>query len=611
MTDPQLQLRRQQVRSLWTRCTPVGGTLLASAKKVHSNEGVNLTAPCGAAGYTRRVRPHRRVHCMSCSRLKAKVEELFALSVRSTVVTAVLALVPALARAQELAITNAHVVDVVRGRILPGQTVLVSGNRIRQIGDALHVSVPVGARVIEGTGKYLMPGLLDMHAHVHHSGRPTEIDMPLFIANGVTGVRVMRADCETSDEHHCLEAHRDWQERIEAGTLLGPRLLALASWAVGGDEEITSSMPAFFKASTAVEGRELARYFKNRGVDFIKVYTGIPREGYLGLAEEARKLSLPFAGHQPAALSLIEISNAGQASVEHAVLFLRDCFPGADSVRRGLLRLSATDLRRRRVDDYDPQICAPIFDTFKRNSTWYVPTHLTRKMDAFADDSAYRNDPRLKYVPRAQRIRWNDDANGMVKSDTSRAGRRSFLDFYRKGLAITGQAFRAGVPIMLGTDAGDTYVFPGFSVHDELEELVLAGLTPAEALQAATYRGAEFLGRTQDLGSVEEGRLADLVLLDANPLERIGNTRRIHAVIFNGLLLERARLDALLARVETAAQSHPLSGPRLIIIGLGILASLLIFFAIRHARAARIRERRRDKESPRQTHWVSGPGGRV
>jgi hypothetical protein len=550
---------------------------------------------------------------MSCSRLKAKIEELFALSVRSTVVTAVLALVPALARAQELAITNVHVVDVVRGRILPEQTVVIVVNRIRTVDHFARVSVPAGARVIQGASRYLMPGLLDMHTHLDHSGRPTEIELPLFIANGVTGIRVMRADCRRPDprDFACLGAHRDWQRQIEAGMLVGPRLLALASWAVGDADEVTGSMPSFFKATTAADGRELARYFKNRGVDFIKVGSGIPREGYLGLAEEARKLALPFAGHQPTALSSIEISNAGQASVEHAVLFLRECFPGADSVRGGLLRLSARDLRRRRLDEYDPQICAPIFDTFKRNNTWFVPTHLTRKMDAFADDSAYRNDPRLTYVPRTQRIRWNDDANGMVRSDTSRAGRRSFMDFYRKGLAITGQAFRAGVPIMLGTDAGDTYVFPGFSVHDELEELVLAGLTPAEALKAATYRGAEYLGRTQELGSVEEGRLADLVLLDANPLERIGYTRRIQAVIFNGLPLERARLDTLLARAETAAESHPFSGRRLIMVGLAILASLLIFLAIRHARAARIRQRRGDKESPQQPHWVSGPSGRA
>jgi hypothetical protein len=530
---------------------------------------------------------------------------MFAMSVRSPVVAAVLALVPALGRAQELSITNVHVVDVVRGRILPQQTVLISGNRIRQVDNAPHVSVPAGARVIDGAGKYLMPGLLDMHAHLHLSGRPTEIDMPLFIANGVTGVRVMSAefmiaDClNPSDE--CLEAHRDWQRGIEAGRLLGPRLLALGSWAVGGDEEVTRSMPAFFSAATAADGRELARYFKNRGVDFIKVYSDIPREGYLGLAEEARKVALPFAGHQPTALSAIEISNAGQASVEHAVLFLRECFPGADSVRRGLLRLSATDLRRRRVDEYDPQICAPIFDTFKRNSTWYVPTHLTRKMDAFADDSTYRNDPRLRYVPRVQRMRWHDDANGMVRSDTSRAGRRSFMDFYRKGLELTGQAFRAGVPIMLGTDAGDTYVIPGFSVHDELEELVLAGLTPAEALKAATYRGAEYLGRTQELGSVEQGRLADLVLLDGNPLQRIGETRRIHAVIFNGLLLERARLDTLLARVETVAESHPSYRRLLIVGGLGILALLLIFLASRRARATRTQRTRPGQEVPAPT----------
>ena len=175
-------------------------------------------------------------------------------------------------------------------------------------------------------------------------------------------------------------------------------------------------------------------------------------------------------------------------------------------------------------------------------------------MDAFADDSAYRNDPRLRFIPTAQRFRWNADASGMVRSDSSPAGRKSFMDVYRKGLELTAAAHRAGVPIMLGTDAGDSFVFPGSSVHDELEELVAAGLSPADALKAATWSGAEFLGRTADLGSVRAGAFADLVLLDANPLDDIRAVRRIHAVIMNGRYLDRSTLDTLLAAVETAAK---------------------------------------------------------
>jgi imidazolonepropionase-like amidohydrolase len=244
-------------------------------------------------------------------------------------------------------------------------------------------------------------------------------------------------------------------------------------------------------------------------------------------------------------------------SVEHARVFLFNCYAGAEEFRRAGSRAMSTALLRRMVDGYDPAACAAVFRAFVRNGTWYVPTHLTRKMDAFADDSAYRHDPRAKYVPQAQWTRWNRDADGMVRADTSRAGRRAFMDFYTKGREITGAAHLAGVGVLLGTDAGDSFIFPGSSAHEELAELVAAGLSPAEALGAGTWRAAEFLGRTADFGAVARGKVADLVLLDADPLTDITNTRRIRAVMLGGHYLDRAALDALLAGAERAAAGMP------------------------------------------------------
>ena len=205
------------------------------------------------------------------------------------------------------------------------------------------------------------------------------------------------------------------------------------------------------------------------------------------------------------------------------------------------------------VDEFDPKICQHVFSTFVRNETWYVPTHLTRKMEAFADDPTFRADSRSKYIPRARWKAWSEDADGMVKEDPSPEGRKAMKDFYTKGLEITGMARKANVKIMVGTDSVDTYVFPGFAVHDELQELVKAELTPAEALKAATWNGAEFLGRTSDSGSVETGKLADIILLDANPLENIRNTAKIAAVVVNGRYLDRAALDQLLRDAEAGA----------------------------------------------------------
>jgi hypothetical protein len=206
------------------------------------------------------------------------------------------------------------------------------------------------------------------------------------------------------------------------------------------------------------------------------------------------------------------------------------------------------------IDEYDPARCAEVFRTFARNRTYITPTHGTRKMDAFADDSAYRRDARMRYIPLLTQRAWLADADGMVAGDSSPAGRKAFLDFYRRGLTLTHDAYRAGVPMMVGTDAGDSFVFPGSSMHDELQELVTAGLSPAEALRAATLSGAEYLGRADDLGTVQPGRLADLALLDADPLADVANVGRIRAVILNGRVFERGALDSMLASVETAAR---------------------------------------------------------
>ena len=447
----------------------------------------------------------------------------------------------------EVAITRVTVVDVERGRLIPNQDVLIKGDRIVAVTAASRPAA--GVRTISGTGLYVIPGLWDMHAHLELRTHRAE-QLSLFVAHGVTGIRVMSTPMQPGS----LAPFRALQEQLALGAVMGPRLLALASFPVNGAAGIPAAAPAFFKATTQEEGKQLAQYLKQAGYDFIKVYNNVSREGYLGMAEEARKLDLPLGGHEPTSLTAIELSNAGQRSIEHSRIFLFNCFPGADSMRKGVLQGSGTVQRRRTVDEYDPKACAEVFRTFVRNDTYITPTHVTRRMDAFAGDSAYRNDARMKYIPLRVQMAWKADANGMVAQDSSPAGRRSFMDFYMKGLTLTNAAYRAGVPVMLGTDAGDSFVFPGASVHDELGELVKAGLTPAEALRAATLSGAKFLGRTTDFGTVQAGRFADLVLLEANPLTDVANNRRIRAVVRGGQVYERAALDSMLAAVEVAVR---------------------------------------------------------
>jgi len=450
----------------------------------------------------------------------------------------------------DLAIRNVNLIDVQAGVVRPAHTVLVTGDRIVAVDAASALASHAATRTIDGVGQYLMPGLWDMHVHLRGNGTPTWITtdwmLPLTFAFGVTGVRDMNGDCEQPSQGPvCLAALQQLRADVEAGTQVGPRILAISSFPID---------PPFDYVMKPEQAKGVMEALAARGVDLIKIYNRLTPEGLRMIADEARRLNMPIAGHVPLRVTAAEASDAGFRSIEHARDFLFDCFPGSAEFRRTTRSVEPPmALRRAMVEQHDPTLCAQTFAILVRNRTWYVPTHVTRRMDALAADSAFRNDPRSRFVPKFVWDDWNRDADRMMALDSS-VGRTAMRGFYRKGLELTGAAHRAGVRVVLGTDAGDSYVFPGSAVHDELGELVSAGLTPAQALRSATLDAAEFLRVEQQYGSVMSGKRADLLLLSANPLADIGHTRRISAVIFGGVVSDRARLDSLLRAVETAVQ---------------------------------------------------------
>lgn len=459
------------------------------------------------------------------------------------------------------AIVGVTVIDVAAGGALEERTVLLADGRIASIepassapDSALAALRAAGIRVIDGRGRYLIPGLWDMHVHLRHPIAP-ELLMPQFIAHGVTGVRDMASDCDGAEESTadrvCIDRMLEWRRRIEAGELLGPRLPALSSFPLN---------PPWDYEVAEAEARSLVGRLAGRGVEWIKLYYRLSPEAFGWIVDEASKLGLRTGGHLPLRMTAIEASEAGLGSLEHARDFLFDCFPGSAGFR-GTTRSQnpPMELMRAMVDEHDRACAEETFTAFVRNGTWYVPTHVTRRMDAYADDPEFRDDPRRVYIPAEAWESWQADADRMVALDSTPDGRRVMRRFYEEGLAITGRAHEAGVSIVLGTDAGDTYVFPGSGAHDELGELVKAGLTPAEALAAATVRAAEFLGLEEEHGTVDVGKVADLVLLGSDPLRDIAATRDIQMVIFRGLTLDRADLDGMLARVEEgiAAMDRP------------------------------------------------------
>jgi len=443
-----------------------------------------------------------------------------------------------------IAITHVSVIDVASGATRPDNTVLVTGNRITYAGPAASAKIPSGATVVDGRGKFLIPGLWDMHVH-GFVWVFSEFAGPLMIANGVTGARDMGWYIDTTLR---------WRSDIAAGREIGPRLVAGAR--VDGAVNKARFVAHVVTEEDGVRAVDTLARRKDgsRRADFIKTYSWVPRAAYFGIAREAKKLGVPFAGHVPYSVSVIEASDAGERSIEHEDDLMRAC-----TARDSLLRARFGDTTDSEPDQldmikaqarlirafYDPARCKSVIATLARNHTWVTPTLVVYQPYAHAFDSASTHPEWSKYVPGLVQGGWLHKSARVTPADSMVV--RSYFSFDR-----TRDLKDAGVKLLAGTDMPQAFVYPGFSLHEELELLVRSGLTPLEALRAATYNPAEFLGALDSLGTVTQGKVADLVLLDANPLTDIRNTRRISAVIANGRLFDRAARAQLLKRVETA-----------------------------------------------------------
>lgn len=413
-----------------------------------------------------------------------------------------------------LIFTHVTVIDATGAPAQPDMTVVITKGRIAALGKTGTVLIPQGAQVLDATGKFLIPGLWDMHVHIASDTNPgcKETCLPLFIANGVTGVRDMGGD---------LNALQQWRREITQGMLVGPRIVASGPMLDGPIPGWANSLAI----ATAPEGREAVVALKQQGADFVKVQSLLPREAYFAVAEEAKKQGLPLAGHVPDAVSAAEAADVGQQSMEHLL---------------GVPLGNANDAK-----------VTALFARFVKNNTWHCPTLILTRSRTFIDESPVSSDARLRYIP----VTWEWPAKKarMLRGRTAADIAASGQWVYQKQLAFVGAMHRVGVRFLAGTDTPAPYVFPGFSLHEELELLVQAGLTPLEALQTTTRNPAQYLGVLDRLGTVEQGKIADLVLLDANPLEEIGNTKKIASVIVGGKLFPKEALQTLLANVEAAA----------------------------------------------------------
>jgi Amidohydrolase family len=391
--------------------------------------------------------------------------------------------------------------------------------------------------------EYLIPGLWDMHVHSAFGdwfpgGR--DIILPLFIANGVTGVRDMGGD---------VPVLLEWRKQIADGTIIGPRIVIsgpmLDGYLPNGKLRFPSSIPVTTPASAVAAVDSL----KTQGVDFIKVQSVISHDAYLAAAAEAHKQGLPIVGHVPDKVRIREVVEAGQKSIEHLMGIFEGCSTEEDKFIKG-----EGDLKLL-LNTQDQQRCDALTKLLAQNQTWQVPTLAWQRGGTFLDQRDLKHQPLDKYVPAYWRdVTWRRFTDEMIP-DLLRDPLPLRQEYFALNLQMVGALHRGGVPFMAGTDtAPGVYIMPGFSLHDELANFVEAGFTPMESLQTATSNPTRFLGMEGSSGSVEPGKIADLVLLSANPLEDIRNTQKISIVVANGRLFDRAALDQILMEVEAAAK---------------------------------------------------------
>ncbi|MBL8291173.1 MAG: amidohydrolase family protein [Bryobacterales bacterium] len=413
---------------------------------------------------------------------------------------------------ESLVIRNVNVVDVLTGSVKPRQAVTIRGERIESILPDHEARFPPRAAVADGKNGFLIPGLWDMHVHTLWDPTVRDTFLPLFTANGVTGIRDMggRLDIVKSTR----EAAKFPRMVVSGPILDGPgRDDPRSTVGIGGPEQ----------AAQTVEGLVEA------GVDFIKVYTQLPRDAYYAVVAAAKRSNLPVAGHAPYQVGAVEAARTGMRSIEHMQAETGTYCPVLESAE-----------------------CRDLLALFRKRKTYQTPTLLVRRIRSHIDDNAIAAAKVLRYVPQPVRNEWMEARKKTLQRPAAYFER--IKQDFRHEAALAGLLHRSHVPLLAGSDAGTNFVVPGFSLHEELALLAEAGMGAAAVLRTATLHAAEFLNQGGEFGTVEPGKIADLVLLEANPLVDIRNTSRIRAVIQGGTLLDRDALDRILREAADRAR---------------------------------------------------------
>ena len=434
--------------------------------------------------------------------------------------------------AAAVAFVGVTVIPMDRERLLEAQTVIVRGDRIVAMGPAATTAAPTDARIIDGRGKFLMPGLADMHVHIRRAS-----DLPLYLANGVTTVRNMVGTPQ----------HLRWRKLVSEGDLPGPAMVT-AGPALGGPQRRRRRARA--GVLTVSEAERSVADQKESGYDFIKIYDHLTPEVYGAIVRAAARHGMTIAGHVPFAVGLDKVIAAGQRSIEHLSGFAA-LIQRADSPVRGRTDWPSRFLAYSHMDD---SRIGPVARSIRDAGIWSCPTLVASgRLMPGKYAGKWLSRPEMRHVDARTRKLWS-----VLRFRRNRVWDVAAADrAVNVRLKMTGALHRAGAKILLGTDAMAPFVVPGFAIHDELANLVAAGLTPFAALRAGTSGAAEFLG--QPFGAVAVGRRADLLLLAGNPLKQLTTLKQPTGVMVRGRWLPAAALKRLL---ETHAGSNTPKQPR-------------------------------------------------
>ncbi len=403
--------------------------------------------------------------------------------------------------AASTAVQDVTLIDVASGVARPHMTVVIDDGKISRIGPTASIALSAATRIVSGRDKFLIPGLWDMHVHLYYKQY-----LPLFVAFGVTGVQDMGSDFSKVSA---------WRDEIEKHGAIGPRIITSGP-PVDGGSSTDVNLP-LIPARTAEQARQAFDQLYKMDVDFIKVLSRLPRDAYFALAEQARHWDLRMVGHIPTSVTAQEAVEARQSSLEHMF---------------GITKSVANE-----------EEALKFFERCTINGTRVDPTLVLWLRMSHMDDPKLMTDPQLRIVPASIRNTWPD-----ISGDST-SFRVQLWRIYR----LVALAKQAKTEILAGTDTGDPYVIPGAALHDELEQLVEAGLTPREALDAATLAPTRFFATEKEMGAIEKGKLADMVLLNGDPLKDIRNVRKVEGVFTHGRYHARKELDAILGTAAVLA----------------------------------------------------------